>query len=894
MKVKTIIAKTEALKALGDKAYTKANIDAYNENKAEADQIKYQQVIFSENVNLTDISDDTNYIFRACLYNIKDANFTQNLSAVSYLEIDGVAMQHTKTVVANLWDVANTDKTDLEKVYGENVEESAEAAEYKFVSGLCKTYNVTVTSGLDSSKEQTITVQHGQKLDAYIESLSTVTANVVGSAYFDCFVDSEDAVYSDIVTSDLTLTAKYSTIAYGYDATKDVYYVADNKAFKGDTVIIPATYNDGVHEEKAVKYVADSAFETNTNIKKVLLNESVVVVGRSSFHGCTSLTYMAMPGVQAVAYGAGYYGYKDGYEKITTGGINTFLNAPIETLIVNSQFEVQGQQFASNIGQELRIRVYSLSTTPAEWTGDRASNCVLRTGENSGFDKSFEAPYTSPVCYYSEEMPTDTAFAFWKYDENGEVYIWTEYAKAPDLVDDNNVVYGWDEDDSCYYVAYSPNVTVENLVIPEKFDDGVHGEAYVKYIASVRVGGADKGAFQGNTNLKSVVLPDSVVSLNGSAFSDCSNLEYVVMRGVTKLFFNQVNRDYNSAGAIPSFTATQAASEKVSDLGLNSMYGMYKGYNFTGCTSLKYLVVGDGFQDLSKKGSSNGRQNFDDTVNIKVYVYGTKLASMQADNLGTFTILTYSETDLMDGLAHWYYDESGAIKEWPVLNMKDEQGVAYGYDTAKDCYYVADNKALTTAKITIPATFNDGVRGEKAVKYVADNAFTGNTSITHVNLNESVVVIGSSAFSGCTSLEFMSMPGVKAVAYEYRYAGYSDRYTNVTPAEGTFADTGLKTLIVPDGFEAQGRQFYSGNADRKNIIRVYSLATTPAEWKTDRASNCILRTGASVNNAFIDDSATTGKSPVYYYSASEPADTNYTFWCYNEDGSIKVWGAVAE
>jgi hypothetical protein len=99
VKVKTIIAKTESLAALEGEDFTKANLDAK--------EIKYQEVVFSEDVNLTSVADDVNgkYVFNACLYNLKDENFTKGLSAVSYLEIDGVATQHTETASTNgLWE----------------------------------------------------------------------------------------------------------------------------------------------------------------------------------------------------------------------------------------------------------------------------------------------------------------------------------------------------------------------------------------------------------------------------------------------------------------------------------------------------------------------------------------------------------------------------------------------------------------------------------------------------------------------------------------------------------------------------------------------------------------------------------------------------------------------
>lgn len=436
-------------------------------------------------------------------------------------------------------------------------------------------------------------------------------------------------------------------ITYGYDETADVYYVAKNIELELETVVIPEKFDDGVHGEKTVKYVANSAFSGNAKIKKVILPESVIVVGNGAFHNCSSLTYLAMPGVKAVAYESHFAGYNQGYERVSPGK-NTFLNSPITTLVVPTGFEVQGQQFTSESGRI--TRVYSLATKPSVWTGDRASNCVIRTEENGGFINTYEAPITSPIYYYSEEMPTNPKYTFWHYVD-GEIVVWTEYGVGP--------------------------------------------------------------------------------------------------------------------------------------------------------------------------------------------------------------LLT------------------------------DAQGVTYGYDATFDCYYVDENIELMNEIVVIPEKFNDGIHGEKQVKYVADSAFYGNANLKKIILPESVEVIGKYAFNNCTSLTYVSMPGVTTVSMENN-GPYGKGYENITiGGTGTFANAPIETLIVPEGFDVREPQFTNST----ETIRVYSLATTPAEWTGDRASNCKIRSGKKFNSAFINVCDEGKVSPIYYYSSTQPSDTNYVYWHY-VDGEIVVWGAT--
>lgn len=808
----------------------------------------------------------THYIFRAVLYNVKVENSVRNFSARSYITVNDEIYDYTDYSEAdnsrNIWNVANDHLSTLEE--GDDG--------YANLAAIAKTHQVTVTSGLDGSKTETISVKHGDKLSNYMDELESVTAPIVGNTYFACFVDGEDVEFNGYVTEDIAVTAKYTTLQYGYDSTKGVYYVADNRGYTGDTVIIPATYT-GANGTADVKYVANYAFMNNTKIEKVILDKNVIVVGRSAFNGCTSLTYVSMSGVEAVAYENHFAGYNQGYENVTSS-TNTFLNAPIKTLIVAEDFVVQGQQFTSDSGRI--TRVYSTATTPGEWGKplssagnpqyDRGENCILRTGENGGFINDYNETGKSPVYYYSEVYPSvqNNNYIFWHYDANGTPVVWDKY------VDTQGVNYNYDADDDCYYITYSPNVTVENLVIPEKFDDGSHGEKYVRYVAMVKDPSAgEKGAFQGNTNLKSVVLPESVKSINGKAFNGCTNLSFVEMKGVKTLQNGETNRTYN----VEQFNNAGL----ISGTELNSMYGAFCGYNFNGTASTIKIVVADGFKALN-----SAKDNFDNGQTIHLYGMGMTLMS-ESEDFGTFNYHYMNDEPTDASYAYWHY-VNGVITDWEPLDMTDEQGIAYGWDKDRKTYYVANNQSYDKAVVRIPATFDDGVHGEKKVEYVGDYAFRSNTTITHVYLPDSVKIIGDRAFQSMSSLQYLSMTGVTEISTDNPtgYAGISstgDRNNN------TFqACTALTTLVVGESISIHDGQFTSGSA----TATVYSLRKTPEVWNVDRTANLKTRTNSNVIL----------KAGIIYLSNEKPTeethDLSYTYWHYDSNGDAVVWDLSAE
>ena len=182
------------------------------------------------------------------------------------------------------------------------------------------------------------------------------------------------------------------------------------------------------------------------------------------------------------------------------------------------------------------------------------------------------------------------------------------------------VLYGYNAAKGVYYVA-GYNGSGENVTVFSSWDDGKNGEKAVKYV--------EFGAFRGNTSIRSVILPESVNSLEGAAFLDCTNLEYVSMTGVETMNWGTI---YN---------------------------GKDGDNNLLGCTKLKCVVIGE-------KLSSNCQQflagSAPENPILNFYVKGGSGAPQLTGNNNLYSgkVYYYSETEKA---GCWHY-ENGVATLW--------------------------------------------------------------------------------------------------------------------------------------------------------------------------------------------------------------------------------------
>ena len=216
-----------------------------------------------------------------------------------------------------------------------------------------------------------------------------------------------------------------------------------------------------------------------------------------------------------------------------------------------------------------------------------------------------------------------------------------------------------------------------------------------------------ENAFSGNTSIISIEIPNSVTSIGEKTFYDCSGLKSIeIPSSVTSI---GVDAFYRCSGLksieIPS---------SVTSIGEDAFYG---------CFGLTSIIIGNGVTSI-------GLNAFYGCYNIKTVI--------------NFSRLSISKSSSNNGYVAYYADNvinapNGSIEGDFVFSVVGEKNIL--------TEYLGYGGALT-----LPADY----RGEDYV--IGENAFSGNTSITSVEIPSSVTSIGDSAFEGCSGLTSIKIP----------------------------------------------------------------------------------------------------------------------------------------
>ena len=589
-------------------------------------------------------------------------------------------------------------------------------------------------------------------------------------------------------------------------------------------------YNDGEHGVKSVGYVKNSAFIDNSVITKVVFPESVKRLEGSVFQGCLNLEYVSMTGVEELTLenlsNSGIYGD----EVFST---NNFLNCgKLKVVIVGKKFKITNNHFIrtdDSLTAGLAEIYMSGTKAECEFTYNPADRNELLSG----------------VVYYQGDL---SRCQEWKFNADGTI---STSAKSHNYVDNkcvncgdyetHGVSYLYNESKGVYYVSGYIGSSAEVTVLA-KYDDGTHGEKDVKYVGFE--------AFKDNAIITKVILPSSVDSLEGSAFLGCTNLEYVSMTGVKTMNWASVYNNQNGDN------------------------------NFRNCNKLKYVIIGS---ELSSNCGQFNSEAVPDPTILEFFVNGTEGKPNLEGNNALWTGNVYYKVDdnATVKCLQWKYGADGEIVKGAsshdyvdgkcsLCGAYNTMGVAYGYDSGNNAYYVADNRSLNLSEVTILEKYNDGTNGEASVIYVQLYAFHNNTSITKITLPESVTELDGSVFMGCTNLKYVSMTGVKTLNYSESVTRpysvtvdgntFSMRYGN----NNFYNCVSLETVIVSNAFSTNVSQFGTNIGSAVAVVRLFV-------------------NGASGTPSLQEDKLLTGE---VYYKADDTATVKCLQWKYGADGEI--------
>ncbi len=694
------------------------------------------------------------------------------------------------------------------------------------------------------------------------------TCAEVGKSDFKCtvcgkeYTDENRLAEHNFVNGVCTVCGLMRTkkVVYRYDESNDCYFVVGADAgYDEEELYILAEYNDGKHGARPVKYIGYGAFQANTTLKRVILpdtmtefvdadarfnktNKNGVMVSSplrgAAFDNCPNLEYVSMKGVTILRDIAdssyAHWNFRDCYN--------------LKQVIVAEGFDNYGATFMRWVntpeGAENQTDLYVYGKSITKYCSD---SYPLTNKVNPGNN----ALLTGDVFYYDENS---TDCYKWHFDEDGETVITAgkhvfngkNRCKKCGAANGFGISYGYYEgkdldgkDVKTYYVADNSNIIMSEVVVLEEYNDGTHGNLPVTFVKNE--------AFARNTAITKVTLPKSVTRLDGGVFLCCENLEYVAMTGVSELVYKNVSNKLIYGGGVDT------------------------GNNFLECYKLKTVIVNEKFNLYA---NPDNQQFLGITKPEKpiLDIYSAGSADESVINAAP-----NAKNNLLSGTVY-YKGSLGRCRSWTeedgeiitsakaheikdgvcvICGEKDAKGVIYQYNAAKNVYYVAGYSG-NAATVTVFDSWDDGVHGEKSVKYVENAAFKGNASITRVILPESVDSLEGIVFLDCVNLEYVSMTGVSEMNWASKYNGKDgdNNFLNCTK---------LKTVVVKSGLTSNCQQFLAITAPNAPVLDFYVYGGSAAPSLT---GNNNLRSGN-----------------VYYYSATR----NAGFWHYDANGLAALW-----
>ena len=632
-----------------------------------------------------------------------------------------------------------------------------------------------------------------------------------------------------------------------------------------------------------VKYIDDYAFKGCTNLTDVKLPDGLLTLGVCAFQGCTGLKKVKLPGM------------------LTNIGNNAFNGCTNIT------------QVCSDISSPLSINenVFSLgenNTSVLFVPKDRKSVYIGAGGWINAISNIVEGDFVG-------------AYKATTGDESGMTIS----------------CYTIGEDKAAIITKAEINSTDVN--IPEFVNPGeaVAGGSY-----NVRIIG--KNAFKGRTTIKKVILPANLKDIGDNAFSGCTSLTdvdskiqvpfniidkgrkfpesavslyvpqdtedaydianwnfpnvnngariEVTVNKITYLYAEHgttakiIKSDVSNTNSIIPGIVPNTIDKTVIAIADGAFSGNTKlesltlpeglktiGANaFKGCTGLKWVVLSkditsigdDAFKDCAKLTDVDSRIESPFDITDKGTIFPSNAVSLYVpqDKVGAY------ET------ANWNFPNvyKGKRIETPIDNL------TYVYGESEEEATIIKSDPSNSSSI-VPATV-PGTEDKVKVTAIADYAFSGNTKLTSLKLNDGLKKIGKNAFENCTGLTYVILSkditsiGVDAFIGCKKITDVDSRIASpfdITDKETRFPNSAI-SLYVPEGktevYSTAHWNFanvFEGARIEKpidNITYVYAeLGTTATILKSDAANTnpnipaTVPETGGKVKVIAIAESA---------------------------------------
>lgn len=294
--------------------------------------------------------------------------------------------------------------------------------------------------------------------------------------------------------------------------------------------------------------------------------------------------------------------------------------------------------------------------------------------------------------------------------------------------------------------------------------------------------------FYAKETLKSVVLPDSVETINESAFLGCSGLESITLgNGLIEI----------GQGAIGNCS-------NLTDIQFGNNVGYISDYAFSGCSNLTTITLPDSITEMGD-GVFDGctlLQNVDLGNGVKKIGYGTFLNCKSLTSITIPDCVTSLGNNTFDGCSSLKVAKIGnGLETLPEKTFKEctsLQSVTLGNSIKSIEGYAIEN-CTNLIQINFPSS----------LKYIGESALSRCEKLRSISLvGTTDLVLDMGAFSGCTKLESANL-GTGVISIK-QYA---------------FRDCGLlESITIPESVQEMGGHIFLYCNSLKDI---YLMPTTP-------------------------------------------------------------------
>ena len=318
--------------------------------------------------------------------------------------------------------------------------------------------------------------------------------------------------------------------------------------------------------------------------------------------------------------------------------------------------------------------------------------------------------------------------------------------------------------------AFEENTAIKSVYIPDSVTTiGDYAFYGCSSLTSVTIGNSvttiGGSAFSGCSALTSITIPDSVTTIGNYAFYGCSALESVTIgNGITTIGYRAFDgcslqyNEYDNACYLgnagnPYVVLIKSTDTSITNCTINSKTKVICSWAFSGCSNLTNIKIPDSVTTIDSSAFQNCSSLTSVTIGNSVTTIGIS-AFYNCRGLTSITI-----PDSVTSIGNYAFDGCSSLQynEFDNACYLGNAGNPYVVLIKPKDTSITNCTINSKTKVICPWAFNDcsdltSITIPDSVTTIGSSAFQNCSSLTSVTIGSNVESIGANAFHSCNSL----------------------------------------------------------------------------------------------------------------------------------------------